>query len=96
MVTQSAIPAPIPNDITWPFFKIDTNSQIKSFWTRRSHYDHDKFWVKNQQSLLFSGSMLRVGRKKKGVKGYFFKINSSGLLMYFKKVDFNYCQYLGS
>lgn len=30
--------------------------------------------------------MLRIGRKKKNVKGYYFKLTYSGMLMYFKKV----------
>lgn len=30
--------------------------------------------------------MLRIGRKKKNVKGYYYKLTISGLLLYFKKV----------
>jgi hypothetical protein len=31
--------------------------------------------------------MLRIGKKKKNVKGYYFKITNTGVLMYFKKVN---------
>lgn len=30
--------------------------------------------------------MLRIGKKKKIVKGYFYRLTNSGLLMYYKKV----------
>lgn len=31
--------------------------------------------------------MLRIGRKKKNVKGYYYKLTESGFFMYFKKVN---------
>ena len=51
---------------------------------RRTSKDHDKRW--NFDEYLFKSIMLRIGRKKKNVKGYFYRITHFGLLMYFKKV----------
>lgn len=35
---------------------------------------------------LFAGSMLRIGKKKKIVKGYYYRLTNEGMLMYYKKV----------
>lgn len=54
---------------------------------RRTSKDQDKRW--NFDEYLFKSIMLRIGRKKKNVKGYFYRITHFGLLMYFKKESDN-------
>ncbi|CAD8141244.1 unnamed protein product [Paramecium octaurelia] len=67
----------------WPFFRVKKDETIKQFWDRRSQQDHNRNW--NSEDSLFEGNMLRIGRKKKTVKGYYFRLAQSGMLMYFKK-----------
>lgn len=43
----------------------------------------EKNWVFDE--YIFAGNMLRIGKKKKIVKGYFYRLTSCGLLMYYKK-----------
>lgn len=47
----------------------------------------NKIWYSSPFDLFFSGSMLRIGKKKKAVKGYFYRLTAEGILMYFKKVN---------
>ncbi|CAD8058304.1 unnamed protein product [Paramecium sonneborni] len=67
----------------WPFFRVKRDEIVKQFWNRRTQQDHNKNW--NSEKYLFEGIMLRIGRKKKSIKGYYFKLTYSGMLMYFKK-----------
>ena len=73
------------NDLTWPIFKVKNDPGIKNFWDRRKNRNDENTW--DFENYLFTGSMLRVGKKKKLVKGYFYKLTSTGLLMYYKKVN---------
>ncbi|CAD8143523.1 unnamed protein product [Paramecium octaurelia] len=70
-------------DAKWPFFRVKKDETVKQFWNRRTQQDHHRNW--NSEGYLFEGIMLRIGRKKKSVKGYYFKLTYSGMLMYFKK-----------
>ncbi|CAD8153269.1 unnamed protein product [Paramecium pentaurelia] len=73
-----------PNsDFNWPLFKIKNDPLTKQFWDRRTNKDLEKNWV--FEDYIFASNMLRIGKKKKIVKGYFYRLTSSGLLMYYKK-----------
>ncbi|CAD8121934.1 unnamed protein product [Paramecium sonneborni] len=75
-------------EVKWPFFKVFEDASIKHFWNRRTQQDMKKNW--QFENYAFQNIMLRIGRKKKNVKGYYFKLTYSGLLMYFKKESDNY------
>lgn len=73
------------NDFTWPIFKVKNDPGIKNFWDRRKNRNDETNW--DFEDYLFCGSMLRIGKKKKLVKGYFYRLTSTGLLLYYKKVN---------
>jgi hypothetical protein len=51
-----------------------------------------KFWSKisfyklSTCPIIFEGSLLRIGKAKKANKGYFYRVDSNGVLSYYKKV----------
>ncbi|CAD8165430.1 unnamed protein product [Paramecium pentaurelia] len=75
-------------EVKWPFFRVSTDASIKHFWNRKTQQDMKKKW--QYDNYAFQNIMLRIGRKKKNVKGYYFKLTYSGMLMYFKKESDNY------
>ena len=71
----------LPNtSISWPFFK---QKQSSKFWNNRN-----TFYKSSSPLIIFEGSLLRIGKAKKSQKGYVYRIDSNGVLSYFKKVTF--------
>lgn len=68
--------------ITWPMYKAEVAFKA-----------NEKFWEKKNVKTVqldpitkFKGTLLRLGKKKKTPKGYYYKLSSDGVLSYYKKV----------
>ena len=72
--------------MSWPLFRLRKEIVVK-FWDKKTAKDMNKIWYGSPYDLFFTGNMLRIGKKKKAVKGYYFRLTSDGMLMYFKKVE---------
>ena len=67
----------------WPFFSPSAPLVGQSrFWERKNC----KTIYPTKEDTRFQAIMLRMGKKKKGSKGYFFKLSADGVLSYYKKV----------
>jgi hypothetical protein len=77
---------PEKTETTWPIFKLNSETTIKKFWDKKTSQDLERVWFKKNDGLPFQGSLMRIGKKKKSPKGYFYRLRSDGVLMYFKKV----------
>jgi hypothetical protein len=77
-------PVKPPEDANWPLFRFSEEPFAK-FWQRKTQKDLNKVWYDDK--LFFAANMFRIGKKKKAVKGYYYRLTYDGLLMYFKKVN---------
>ncbi|CAD8058391.1 unnamed protein product [Paramecium primaurelia] len=79
---SSPIKHQIEPEVVWPFFAPQPALVNQTrFWDRKNC----KNVYPNKEDLRFQAIMLRVGKKKKLTKGYFFKLSKDGTLSYYKK-----------
>lgn len=65
---------------TWPIYKADPLRANEKFWERKNIKPILK------ETIRVQGAFLRIGKKKKSAKTYYFKLGIDGMLQYFKKV----------